>query len=33
MQLTPYIIFNGSCEQALKFYEQALSGEIKDLMR
>lgn len=33
MQLTPYIIFNGSCEQALKFYEQALGGEIKDLMR
>jgi PhnB protein len=33
MQLTPYIIFNGNCEEALKFYENALGGEIKDLMR
>ncbi len=33
MQLTPYIIFNGNCEEALKFYEKALGGEIKDLMR
>lgn len=33
MQLTPYIIFNGNCEEALNFYAQALNGEIKDLMR
>ena len=33
MQLTPYIIFNGNCEEALKFYEKALGGQIKDLMR
>lgn len=33
MQLTPYIIFNGNCEEALNFYAKALSGEIKDLMR
>ena len=33
MQLTPYIMFNGQCEEALKFYEKALGGQIKDLMR
>lgn len=33
MQLTPYIIFNGQCEEALNFYAKALGGEIKDLMR
>lgn len=33
MQITPYIMFNGNCEQALKFYEKALGGQIKDLMR
>lgn len=33
MQLTPYIIFNGNCEEALNFYAKALEGEIKDLMR
>ncbi len=33
MQLTPYIIFNNNCEEALKFYEKALGGQIKDLMR
>ena len=33
MQVTPYIMFNGNCEEALKFYEKALGGEIKDLMR
>jgi len=33
MQLTPYIMFNGNCEQALKFYEKAFGGEIKDLRR
>ena len=33
MELTPYIIFNGNCEEALKFYEKALGGEIKNLMR
>ena len=26
-------MFNGNCEEALKFYEKALGGEIKDLMR
>lgn len=33
MQLTPYIMFNGNCEEALNFYAQAFHGEIKDLMR
>ena len=33
MQITPYIMFNDNCEQALKFYEDALGGEIRDLMR
>ena len=33
MQITPYIMFNGTCEEALKFYEKALGGQIKDLMR
>ena len=26
-------MFNGNCEEALKFYETTLGGEIKDLMR
>lgn len=33
MQLTPYLMFNGQCEEALNFYAKALNGEIKDLMR
>lgn len=33
MQVTPYIIFNGQCEEALHFYEKALNGQIKDLSR
>ena len=33
MQLTPYLMFNGNCEEALKFYADALDGEVKDLMR
>ena len=33
MQLAPYIMFNGNCEEALNFYAQAFNGEIKDLMR
>ena len=33
MQLTPYIIFKGNCEQALKFYEKALGGRIGQISR
>jgi PhnB protein len=28
MQLTPYLMFNGQCEAAFKFYEQTLGGKI-----
>lgn len=33
MEIMPYIMFNGNCEEALNFYVKALGGEIKDLMR
>jgi len=33
MGIVPYIMFNGNCEEALKFYEKALGGEIANLMR
>jgi PhnB protein len=33
MNVTPYIIFNGDCEDALNFYCKALGGEIKQLSR
>jgi PhnB protein len=33
MEIMPYIMFNGNCEEALNFYAKALGGEIKDLMR
>lgn len=33
MTVTPYLMFNGNCEEALNFYAKALGGEIKDLMR
>jgi len=32
MQLNPYLIFNGDCAEAFKFYEQALGGKIESLM-
>lgn len=28
MQLNPYLIFNGQCEAAFKFYEERLGGKI-----
>jgi PhnB protein len=28
MQINPYIIFNGNCEAAFKFYERCLRGKI-----
>lgn len=28
MQLSPYLTFNGQCEEAFKFYEQCLGGKI-----
>jgi PhnB protein len=33
MQLTPYVIFNGNCEEALKFYEAALGGTTGHISR
>src|SRR4051812_11154118 len=33
MELTPYLIFDGKCEEALKFYEKAFGGKIENLMR
>jgi PhnB protein len=31
MQLNPYLIFNGQCEAAFKFYEKALGGKIESM--
>ena len=33
MSVTPYLIFNGRCEEALDFYKQALDAEVGMLMR
>jgi PhnB protein len=32
MQLNPYLLFNGQCEAAFKFYEQVLNGKIESMM-
>ena len=32
MQLNPYLLFNGQCEAAFKFYEQCLGGKIEVMM-
>ncbi len=32
MQLNPYLMFNGTCEAAFKFYEQALGAKIEAMM-
>jgi PhnB protein len=32
MQITPYLHFDGKCEQALKFYEKALGATIECIM-
>jgi PhnB protein len=32
MQLNPYLNFNGQCEEAFKFYEQCLGGNIQAMM-
>ena len=33
MDLDPYITFNGDCEAAFRFYEQALGGKIEAIFR
>jgi PhnB protein len=32
MQLSPYLLFNGDCEAAFKFYERVLGGKIEAMM-
>ena len=32
MQLNPYLFFNGNCEAAFKFYEQALGAKIEAML-
>jgi PhnB protein len=32
MQLNPYLVFDGQCEVAFKFYEQCLGGKIQTMM-
>ena len=32
MQLNPYLLFNGQCEAAFKFYEKTLGGKIVEMM-
>ncbi len=32
MQLNPYLLYNGQCEAAFKFYEQCLGGKIDAMM-
>lgn len=31
--IQPYLFFNGSCEQAVEFYRQALGAEVQMMMR
>ena len=31
--LQPYLFFNGRCEEAIRFYETALGGEVEMLLR
>lgn len=33
MHLSPYLMFNGNCEEALKFYEQTLGAKISAVMK
>jgi PhnB protein len=33
MELSSYVLFNGQCEAAFKFYEQILGGEIEGIMK
>ena len=32
MKINPYVMFNGNCEAAFKFYEQSLRGKIEVMM-
>jgi PhnB protein len=33
MQVTPYLIFDGRCEEAIEFYKQALGATVAMMMR
>lgn len=33
MQVTPYLIFDGRCEEAIEFYKQALGATVGMMMR
>ncbi|RZJ22799.1 MAG: VOC family protein, partial [Haliea sp.] len=33
MQVQPYLMFEGRCEEALTFYKKALNAEVTALMR
>ncbi len=33
MHVSPYLHFNGQCEEAFKFYEKSLGGKISAIMR
>jgi PhnB protein len=33
MEVSPYLTFNGTCEEALKFYEQTLGAQIEAMMK
>jgi PhnB protein len=32
MQLNAYLLFNGQCEEAFKFYEKSFGGRIQTMM-
>ena len=33
MRIDPYLMFNGQCEAAFKFYQQCLGGTIKAMLK
>ena len=33
MQITPYLHFNGKCEEAIEFYKKAIGAQVTSLMR
>ena len=33
MPVTPYLFFNGRCEEAVEFYKKALGAEVGMMMR
>jgi PhnB protein len=33
MAVTPYLFFDGRCEEALEFYKRALGAEVETMMR